>query len=158
MTKRYLDFKVVKEDWSVYLLKDGTKIKIRTVLESIRSGDKRQVEDYQQIVYLCDESVCSGQPRKRGEIKRCKYDTLYYAPSEYLVEDGTRIFLPHNILNIARTKRYQPNGDRVYEILWSSPITSAISKEMSKQSPFVKYVPSERKHSTIWDVRKKDAD
>ena len=125
MSKRYLDFEIVKESWSVYDLQDGTRIKVRFMLESIMNAKerKRQMEASHKIIALCDESVC-GEPSRETytaehmqqsiEIKHCKYSTLRYEPSEYILDDNSRVLVHHNILRISRTHLFNQRGDRIY--------------------------------------------
>ena len=39
---------------------------------------------------------------------------MQYEPSEYVVDDGTRIVLHDTVVNIARTKLFNNVGDRIY--------------------------------------------
>lgn len=135
MSQRYLDFDVVKEVWSAYSLQDGTKIKIRFTLTSVKSeGEKKgQMQFNQQIVALCDEKVC-GKPDQRKytpeqqkqniDIKTCPYTTMNYEPSEYVLDNGTRVLLHHNVINIARTKLFDQKGDRIYRINVTGSLSS----------------------------------
>lgn len=124
MPQRYLDFHVVKEVWSVYSLQDGTKIKIRFTLTSVKSeGKEGQMQFNQQIIALCDEKVCGKpdqksytpeQQRQNIEIETCPYTTMNYEPSEYVLDDRSRVLVHHNVINIARTKLFDNKGDRIY--------------------------------------------
>ena len=54
MSRKYLDFEVGKEEWSIYLLQDGTKIKIRLMLESVRSeGRQKEMKTDVKIGFSC---------------------------------------------------------------------------------------------------------
>lgn len=139
MSKRYLDFEVIKEVWSVYELQDGTKIKILCMLDSVRNVKERErsMAINQRIVALCDESVCGKPAKKRHtpeqihqsiEMAHCDYTTLRYEPSEYILDDNTRIVVHHNVVSIARTRLFDQNGDRIYEIEAKGNFTISPSK------------------------------
>ncbi|MDE0526254.1 MAG: hypothetical protein OXI27_06650 [Thaumarchaeota archaeon] len=124
MVQRYLDFEIVKEVWNVYELQDGTKIKIRFMLTAVRNeGKKRQIQFDQKIVTLCDESVC-GKPSEKGhtpeqlqqniEIDNCPYNTMVHEPSEYHLDDNSRVLIHQNVMSIARTKLFDQEGNRIY--------------------------------------------
>lgn len=127
MTRKYLDFEIIKESWDTYSLQDGTKLKARFVLKSawIDQTDKadRRVElDLHQAI-LCDPSM-QGKPdskqytpeqmSKYVEVKHCKYTTMQYEPSEYILDDGSRLLVHCTIANISRTTLFDAVGNRIY--------------------------------------------
>ncbi len=128
MNRKYLDFEVIKESWNKYSLQDGTKLKSRAMLKSVWTEEvdgttKHNVEIDQQQVCLCDPSV-QGEPSTMSypkeqleggiDVKNCRYTTLQYEPSEYLLDDGTKILLHVSLLNIARTRFFDHVGNRIY--------------------------------------------
>jgi len=129
-TRRYLDFEVVKEPWNKYSLRDGSKLKTRVMLKSAwyleKDGKKNYTVDIQNtIVMMCDPSL-QGSPgqaefsneqiRKNIEVEDSRYDTIAYEANEYILDDNTRILIHSNITRIARTKLFDPNGDRIYVV------------------------------------------
>lgn len=124
MSERYVDFEVIKEGWSVYELQDGTKIKVRFTLQSVKGKERTRKMKYEiMIICLCDESVqgkptkekyTQAQMRQSVDIANCKYVTRHYEPSEYILDDNTHIIVHHNVLNIARTHLFDEEGDRIY--------------------------------------------
>lgn len=128
MSRKYLDFEIIKESWNKYSLQDGTKVKVRAILKSVwaeQAGGKTrhnaEIDTYQ--VWLCDPAVQGGpganaytqQQMEAGiEVKHCNYTTLQYEPSEYELDDGARIILHTTLVNIARTRLFNAVGDRIY--------------------------------------------
>ena len=129
MTRRYLDFEVIKESWDVYTLHDGTKLKIRVMLKTawVNTDDPTtvRVDVEQQNVCLCDPAI-QGSPGaeqytpeqlgKHVEVSHCKYDTTRYDACEYLLDDGSRLVVHCTVSNIARTSLFDNRGDRIYVI------------------------------------------
>lgn len=128
MARKYLDFEIIKESWNKYSLQDGTKLKIRTILISVSADQtdgvtKHNAEIDTRQVWLCDPSV-QGTPdsnqytpkqlEENIEVKRCPYTTLQYEPSEYELDDGSRIIFHNTLVNIARTRLFNAVGDRIY--------------------------------------------
>lgn len=132
MVKKYLDFEVDKEEWSAYSLQDGTKIKIRAILERAMMLKGAEIEGQQnkmnidlKVVCLCDESVqgestqeqyTPEQVQQNIEIEHCQYTTLRYEPSVYVLDNNTHVVIHHNVINIARTRLYDQQGDRIYDV------------------------------------------
>ena len=128
MVRKYVDFEVIKESWNKYSLQDGTKFKVRSILQSVWTEKvdgktKHNVEVAQHQVWLCDPSV-QGNPDTRQyapeqlgeniEVKRCLYTTIQYESSEYMLDDGFRIVMHDTLDNIARTSLFNAVGDRIY--------------------------------------------
>ena len=128
MARKYIDFEVIKESWNKYSLQDGTKFKVRSILQSVWAEKvggkiKHNVEVAQHQVWLCDPTV-QGKPsteqyepkqlEENIEVKRCPYTTIQYEPSEYVLDDGSRIVLHDTLVNIARTSLFNAVGDRIY--------------------------------------------
>ncbi len=128
MGRKYLDFEVIKESWNKYSLQDGTKLKVRTILKSVwvdrtdvKTKHNTEIETHH--VLLCDPMV-QGEPDteqytkkqlKEGvEVAHCPYATLQYEPSEYELDDRSRIVLHTALINIARTRLFDAVGDRIY--------------------------------------------
>ena len=138
MSKRYLDFEVDKEEWSAYSLQDGTKIKIRAMLEGVKvEGQQNEMRIELKVVCLCDESV-RGEPTQEQytqeqlqqsiEIEHCQYTTLHYEPSVYVLDNNTRVVIHHNVINIARTHLYDQQGDRIYNVNASASMTAQVPR------------------------------
>lgn len=135
MTRKYLDFDIIKESWDTYSLQDGTKLKVRNILKSVwtEQTDKPllRFEMGTEQVLLCAPEL-QGQPDTKQytpdqlsqymEVKHCNYTTLQYEPSEYILDDGSRIVMHCTITNIARSNRFDATGNRVYQIELSGNI------------------------------------
>ena len=128
MGRKYLDFEVIKESWNKYSLQDGTKFKVRSILQAVwieqeRGKTKHNVEVGNLQVWLCDTTVqgkpstkqhTSKQLAENVEVKQCLYTTIQYEPSEYALDDGSRIVLHETLVSIARTSLFNNVGDRIY--------------------------------------------
>ena len=130
MTRKYIDFEIIKESWNKYSLQDGTKFKDRSILKLIwveqeKEQTKHNVEVTQNQVWLCDPMI-QGEPSTQQytskqleasiEAKRCPYTTIQYEPSEYILDDDTRIVLHNTLVNIARTSLFNHIGNRIYVV------------------------------------------
>lgn len=128
--KKYLDFEIVKELWNKYTLKDGSKLKTRVILESAWFIEKDQKKNYSvniknMTVVMCDPSLqgmknttkhTPEQIQQSIEVEDARYDTISYEANEYLLDDGTRILIHSNITKISRTKLFNADGDRIYNV------------------------------------------
>ena len=128
--KKHLDFEINKEHWNKYSLSDGSKLKTRVMLESVvyikKDGKKNYSVTIKNFtVILCDPSLqgiknttkwTQEQIQKGTEVENSQYDTISYEANEYLLDDGVRILIHTNITKISRTKLFDNNGDRIYNI------------------------------------------
>ncbi len=136
-TRHYLDFEIVKEPWNKYSLKDGSKLKTRTMLKSAWYTEKDSRKEYSvnmnnMIVMMCDPRLqgpknqtkyTPQQIQQNIEIKDSMYDTISYEANEYILDDTTRILVHSNIIKIARTKLFDVDGDRKYHVNLKESIT-----------------------------------
>ena len=127
--RHYVDFEIIKEGWDVYNLHDGTKIKIRNMLRLAwftkgSQGEKKYSTDVStDIVFMCEPNLqgeknqtqfTPDQLQKNIDVENCRYDTLRYEPTEYLLDGNIKLLIHSNILSIARTKLFDSLGDRIY--------------------------------------------
>lgn len=130
MARKYLDFEIVKEPWNKYSLRDGSKLKTRVVVKSAwfieKDGKKNYSIDMENItVVMCDPSL-QGAPnqtkwtpadyQKNIDVEDCRYDTIGYEANEYILDDTTRILIHSNITKLSRSKLYNKDGDRIYNV------------------------------------------
>ena len=142
-TRKYLDFEIVKEPWNKYNLRDGSKLKTRIMIKSAwtyeKDGKKNYSVDMQNfIVMMLDPSLqgtknqtkwTQEQIRKNIEVENSQYDTISYEANEYILDDSTRIIIHSNITKIARTKLYDPRGDRIYTVDSNASLTITPPKQ-----------------------------
>ena len=125
---KYVDFEIIKEDWNKYELQDGTKLKTRLMLKRVKltqnAGQiKHNLEIDHITIFLCDPKM-QGKPdttrytqkqlQANIEVTNCPYTTLRYEPYEYELDDGTRLVLHNTLVNIARTRLFDVEGNRYY--------------------------------------------
>ena len=127
-TRNYLDFEIIKEPWNVYNLRDGSKLKIRVMLESAWHFNKDGKKNYSvnikmATIMLCDVSLQGSKNQTKWtkeqfaqniEVENCQYDTLSYEANEYILDDTTRILIHTNLSGLSRTKLYNAVGDKIY--------------------------------------------
>ena len=127
-TRNYLDFEIIKEPWNVYNLRDGSKLKIRVILESAWYFNKDGKKNYSvnikfSTIMLCDVSLQGSKNQTKWtkeqlaqniEVENCQYDTLSYEANEYILDDTTRILIHTNLSGLSRTKLCNTVGDRIY--------------------------------------------
>lgn len=124
-----MDFETIKEKWNTYNLHDGTKLKTRSMLRLVwitkdAQGSKKYHADIKgDTVVMCHASLQGEkskikyppeQLQKNIDVDNCRYDTLQYEPSEYILEEGTKVLIHSNLTAIARTRLFNENGDRIY--------------------------------------------
>ncbi|ABK76814.1 hypothetical protein CENSYa_0169 [Cenarchaeum symbiosum A] len=126
--KTYEDFEIVKEPWTVYLLDDGTKLKTRTTMNTmwyvIKGGTQSHTYESQETnIVLCHPSMqgrkdttvrAKEQLEKNTEIEDCRYEVISEEPTEYLMEDGTKVFIYRKLCKISRTRYNDRHGNRIY--------------------------------------------
>lgn len=131
--RHYVDFEIIKENWNIYSISDGSKLKTRVILRSISKSDKVMNDPKQQYsiqldlvtVLLCDpllHDVPTTQQysvedyKKNIEIESCRVATITYEANEYILDDGTKILIHVNLMKVSRSKLTSINGDRIYHV------------------------------------------
>ncbi len=142
-TRNYLDFEIVKEPWNKYGLRDGSKLKTRVILESAwyfeKDGKKNYSVNIKMVtVMLCDVSLQGEKNQtkwteedliKNIEVENSQYDTISYEVNEYILDDNTRVLIHSTLGGISRTKVYNADGDRIYNINAQASIQVTLPKQ-----------------------------
>lgn len=125
------DFKIVKEDWNVYRLSDGTMLKARQLILklpkelSVRSAKPNLGIEFSSILMaIFPPPDRIGNPSTREYTPEqlaasvvepnMKYETLRTVVNEYLTENGFKILLQVSPTSISRTNKFGPTGDQIY--------------------------------------------
>lgn len=142
--RKYLDFEIIKEPWNKYSLKDGSKLKTRVMLTAAWHIEENGIREYSVEIetfniFMCDPSLqgtknqtryTEEQIRKNIEVDDSRYTTISYETNEYLLDDNTRIIIHSNIEKINRTRLFDENGDRIYDISMQASVTITPPKQI----------------------------
>jgi hypothetical protein len=129
---KYLDFKIIKEDWNKFTIEDGTELKIKIVMVKILRRKYEEGYDYRfnhnKIFYINAPLDKSGTPTdKRYSVKELRdsiieTDMKYKRSgktkwNEYIInEDKTKIYVRPEIITIHKSKFFDEYGDPIYSI------------------------------------------
>lgn len=124
-----LDFKVIKENWDLYLINDGTKLKSRVVLTGVKksktSPEKEYEFDFQSIQSFIFSEKSTGSSHKKlyskEELESSYKKELTFSIesekwNEYLLDDDTKVRLKNTIAGISKSDLYLQNGDPIYNV------------------------------------------
>ena len=123
-----LDFDVVREPWNKYELQDGSILKIKVVLTKVIKRVVGQDLTYdfetQNIIVTLVLDDLKGQPDTKSyslqELQTAivkdyiRYNTISEEWNEYVTDDGTRIRIKATLTSVARTSKYNKNGEPIY--------------------------------------------
>lgn len=124
-----LDFDVVSEPWNKYeITNDGTILKTKYIMKSvfrIMRDDKAQYTgDGQPLSVIVvpenlrkepDTKTYSPEELKKSIIKDdMRYRTLAEEWNEYQIDDGANVRVKTTVTRIARTSKFDRNGDPIY--------------------------------------------
>jgi hypothetical protein len=134
----YVDVRPKFEDWSVYLLDDGTTLRIRAVITRARrrqdgalgeavvseplwvtNAPKGRKGQRSQAVYSAEELNAAIVQRDIG------FGTVREPVNEYVTDEGERILLALRLVNISKTGRFDANGDAIYVFSTARDVTLA---------------------------------
>lgn len=135
--KKYVDFDVIAENWSIYELEDKSILRTRTVLLSIEKVDegietkKAKSNVKVQLMTVIDSGKNKGSPGKKWDVTELeKYITepnMMFrqikdgGPSNYETEKSS-IFLRPIIKQVSKTSEFDLNGDPAYIVKSESEI------------------------------------
>jgi hypothetical protein len=122
-----MDFVVVSEDYSRYLLKDGTTLKVKIVVRKIfRVGDITP-QGYPQGIFLDYANIATSivPPSLRGpasglfDAKRevgeeIKFDAIDEKTQEYVTNDGYKITVKPVLTKVIKYKKFNDFGEPIY--------------------------------------------
>jgi hypothetical protein len=122
----FINFKILTEDWSEYLLEDRSLLRIKTIpLKILFSGEEYGINSTNCLVTFSPRELKgepSNEPIIQSEIKNSfdksdlKFEVRNEPWNEYELEDGTKIFLKMVAVQVSRTKFYDAYGDPIYWI------------------------------------------
>lgn len=142
-------FKINRESWNIYLLDDGSTLRIRYVLAKVvRTG---QFDAAGSPVYgLASQNVMSVRSAKelrgtpstdvispegiaQAESVEVKVkQTVSEDWNEYLLDDGTVLGVKLVVTKISRTNLFDRAGDPVYSVHSQSLLRTDVPKELRK--------------------------
>ena len=141
-TKKNLDFEVIKERWGKYTLDDGSVLKVRFILTSIKTwtenGNKKYTANNQLIqTVLCAERLI-GEPskatftaellQKNIEKDDLSFDQLETPVNEYILDDGTKLKLFPQVIKVARSSLKNNLGEPIYMVTTNVTINYNLPK------------------------------
>jgi hypothetical protein len=124
----YVDIRPKHEDWNVYRLDDGTKLKMRALLTRVKRLQPKAARggaDISNILLVCNPPRGKKGPPAQARLApeeltaaivdpNVKFKVVSEPLNEYVTEDGKRMLLRLKLYNLAKTSKYDPNGDPLY--------------------------------------------
>ena len=143
---RSIEFEIIKEPWNKYQLSDNSVLKTRTILkkvERVTKGNKISfIIDAQTLTVIYADSSLKGEinknPISMEQIKNSiekpdmSYSTLSQEFNEYQLDDGTKIKIFTNVVQVSRTTLKDVKGDPVYNIVSNNNIEIKPSEQYKK--------------------------
>jgi hypothetical protein len=128
---RYVDFEPIKEPWNIYELRDGTKLRIRTIVFNVMPTDR--FDEIGKPVYgVASANLMVARARKelRGQPSASPSTPAELADSiieeapitktirdewnEYALMDGTKLKVKSVLISAKRTSKYDGFGEPIY--------------------------------------------
>jgi len=135
MSKQHIDlmesdFIVVKEDFSRYLVEDGTILRAKIVLRKVFRSPLTDATGYPTQMAFDSVNVVSAfvpQPLKRtpsdtpadhnvDKSKELKFTVMEEKYQEYLMADGFRVTIKPTMVKVFRYEKYNDFGEPVYSV------------------------------------------
>ncbi len=120
----YTNFKVLKDEWSEYILEDKTIIRIKTIPLKIIIQDSKYGVNTTIALAAFSPKELKGEPSDKKvdnsqAINSFDKADLTFEPkkepwNEYELEDGTKLFLKTIAVQVSRTKLFDLYGDPIY--------------------------------------------
>lgn len=131
-----LTFDVVREPWNVYELEDGSILRTKFILLRVKrkedpSGQTGYAVKSQTITSVSHiPELLIGEPAARQYSPKelqasiveedVRYTTLTEEWNEYIVEDGARIRVKLTVVKVAKTDKFNNDGEPIYLVLTTS--------------------------------------
>jgi len=128
----YSNFKSLAEEWSEYIIEDGSLLRIKTIpLKFIKKEQEYAMNGTRNLVIFTptslrgppsDELIDDSKIRKSLEKIDMKFEPLKEPWNEYQLEDGIKVFLKTVVTSISKTNLYDNYGEPVY-LVQHQPLT-----------------------------------
>lgn len=125
----YIDFEVANEDWNLYELEDGAKLKTKFVLISVTKRGNEYGFSSQNVVGMAYVPLeLRGPPTQPGrrytieEIEKAiekddmQYKTIKEVWNVYRLKDGATLSVKLTLAKVSRTRLYTDIGEPVYQV------------------------------------------
>lgn len=161
----YIDFDVIKEDWNLYKIEDGTILKLKLVfIKVIREGvDSVGNPIYsinsQNVVGIIPPKELMGPPSNRSYTPQeiadsivkedLKFEVIREDWNEYKLKDGTTLYIKPVVTMVSRTSLFDRRGEPIYNVQSQIIIKERIPKELRKN-----YENSKSTQPQINDIEK----
>lgn len=163
--RRYVDFTVIKEDWNTYELDEGVTLKNRFILKKIIRCAKSDGDASYSIETTTAATAFApnfkGKPATKSYSVAELNDSIvnedvkvikeHESWNEYSLEDGTKLLIKNNLTQIAKTDKFDREGEPLYMTRFTPLIKAKIPpklreelKKMSERPP-----SQEQGHSTF---------
>ena len=131
MPRTIIEFKTKREDWNWYSLKDGTKIKVKSVVIAVVKSDSQISVNIEKIfgVVPPEGKLGPGDTRKYAIEELTKSvieDDLEFSPEKedwniYELDDGSVLQVKPMLVKIGKTDKYDSVGIPRY-VFQSTPL------------------------------------
>ncbi|AQQ75458.1 hypothetical protein JdFRA1000001_25 [uncultured archaeal virus] len=131
--RRYVNFKIKKEEWGEYNLKDNTVLKTRFILVKIIDDGRR--DEFGRPIYSIGSQIINavfvpkellGEPSEQiytpSELEQSiieddiAFEEIKEGVSIYELEDGYILEVKQILVSVARTNKYDLRGEPIYLI------------------------------------------
>ncbi len=123
-----MDFVVMKEDYSRYLLSDGTILKVKIVVKKVfRTADLTpqgypnsvSIDSFNAVVAMVQQSQKRKPSKERWDPTRDKGEEIKFEPQEekwqeYMTADGFRILVKPVMTKVIKYSKYNDFSEPVY--------------------------------------------
>jgi len=123
----YVEVSPRLEDWSIYQLDDGTRLKVRAVLTRARRLQDGTLGGalVSDLLWVVNPPKGRKGPRSQASYSQEEleaaivqrdigFSRVREPVNEYVTDEGERIVLTLRLVNVSRTSKYDANGDPFY--------------------------------------------
>lgn len=132
MKESEMDFEVLREPWNKYSVDDGSYVKARFVITKFKKREPTTADEKlgygfegQNMVVAYNvpaglkgtPSTVAYSPKELSEgAEEMRYSIVSEEWNEYVTEDGATLRVKNNVTVIARTNKFDRNGDPIYVV------------------------------------------
>jgi len=132
-----IEFKVKKEPWNKYKLKDGTILKTRLIMVKVSAAKNGYLFSHQPIFGSIAPTRKKPEKTLSGEehtIEEHDVDFEHIGKekwNEYILSDNNKLLAKIQITQVNRSNVYDEHGDPIYSIQWS-PLFKVVPVQKEK--------------------------
>lgn len=147
--QEFLEFEALKEPWNTFRLADGTRLKLRMILQKVRlqpkEGKKRMANFAHNVMAVTEvPKRLLGEPDRMYPVEEIRANVIesdmgfepeITGPSVYMLADGKIMVFRIQVQQVSRSSLFGPEGEPLYVFDYQAALNLVTSEMPTPEEP-----------------------